>query len=61
MNNQQASYPAPLQDALNCDRLHQAFIIDNQGNEIPITRDMIEKSCDMLSAKNTLHPPHMQN
>ncbi|CAA0117543.1 Uncharacterised protein [BD1-7 clade bacterium] len=28
--------------------LFNAFVIDNDGNEIPITRAMIEKSCAAL-------------
>lgn len=35
-------------DALNADELHSACYIDENGNEIRITRDMIEKSCRIL-------------
>lgn len=35
-------------DALNADELHSARYIDEDGNEIPITRDMIDKSCRIL-------------
>lgn len=45
-NNQ----PAP--DALNADYLHSAFVIDKEGNEIRITRDMIIASCNQLSPES---------
>lgn len=38
-----------LTDVLNADELHCAFLIDEDGNEIPITRDMIDLSCEGLA------------
>lgn len=46
-NENKAQMP---QDTLNCDKLHQACIIDKSGKEVPITRAMIDKSCELLSA-----------
>lgn len=40
----------PAIDALNADYLHSAFIIDKEGNEIRITRDMITASCHHLAS-----------
>ena len=45
-------------DALNADYLHSAFIIDEQGNEVRITRDMIEESCDQLTSEEVESPSH---
>lgn len=33
-------------DLLNADELHSAFFIDEHGNEIPITREMIEQASE---------------
>lgn len=33
-------------DMLNCDTLHSACYIDENGKEIPITRSMIDRSCE---------------
>ena len=41
------------QDVLNLDELHSAYLIDDNGNEIRITREMIERSCEQLD----LHHP----
>mgnify|MGYP003499914804 CR=1 FL=1 len=38
-----------LTDVLNADDLHCAFLIDEQGNEIMITREMIDQACDGLA------------
>lgn len=38
-----------LKDVLNVDELHCAFLVDEQGNEIPITRAMIDQACEGLS------------
>lgn len=35
------------------ENLHDAYLIDEHGNEIPITRPMIESSCENLSPSNT--------
>ena len=42
----------PNQDILNADDMHSAFIVDEQGNEIPITREMIDSSCEQLIASD---------
>lgn len=44
----------PAIDALNADYLHSAFIIDKEGNEIRITRDMIAESCNRLASTEAL-------
>ena len=44
-------------DALNADYLHSAFIIDENGNEIRITRDMIKESCRQLVANDEAKSP----
>ena len=38
-----------LNDVLNADELHCAFFIDEEGNEIPITREMIDRACEGLA------------
>mgnify|MGYP000274174649 CR=1 FL=1 len=35
-------------DVLNADKLHQACIINHLGEEVPITRAMIDASCEQL-------------
>lgn len=35
-------------DALNADELHLANVIDEHGQEVAITRDMIEQSLEEL-------------
>lgn len=37
------------QDVLNADSLHQAALLDEQGNEQTITREMIDEAIDQLS------------
>ncbi len=44
-------------DALNADYLHSAYIIDEHGNEVRITRDMITESCKQLVAPNEVKSP----
>lgn len=44
-------------DALNADYLHSAFIIDEHGNEVRITRDMITESCKQLVASDEAKSP----
>ena len=44
-------------DALNADALHSACLIDENGKEVPITRDMIRHSCQQLEQAEN-HPPH---
>lgn len=39
------------EDALNADYLHSAFVIDANGKEIRITRDMITESCNQLASQ----------
>lgn len=34
--------------AISTDELHRACVLDEQGREIPITRDMIEQACKSL-------------
>lgn len=41
--------PEQTDDVLNADELHCAFLIDEHGNEVPITRDMIDSSCNGLA------------
>ncbi|NRB42479.1 MAG: hypothetical protein HRU20_29085 [Pseudomonadales bacterium] len=57
-NNQQHTNT----DWLNCDSLHQACFIDNDGIEIPITRAMIDHSCDVLThnASTSQHQNRVQ-
>ncbi len=43
------------QQALNCDDLHEACVIDHHGKEIPITQEMISESCEKLSQKTPLN------
>ena len=40
------------QDVLNADDMHSACLVDENGKEIPITRQMIENSCQQLSAEH---------
>jgi hypothetical protein len=54
MNTNQ--YQPPALDALNADYLHSAFIIDKEGNEIRITRDMITESCNRIASNEALTP-----
>lgn len=28
--------------------IHEAFVVDEKGNEVPITREMIDKAANML-------------
>ena len=39
-------------DLLNADTMHTACVIDDEGNEIPITREMIDASCQLLEQKS---------
>lgn len=45
-------------DALNADELHRANIIDEHGQEIAITRDMIEQSIEELISDSADSKPH---
>ena len=41
------------QDALNADSLHQATLLDDQGNEQIITREMINEAINQLAEPET--------
>ena len=51
----------PVVDALNADALHSAFIIDKEGNEIRITREMIVASCNKLFSNEEKQPQQNKN
>ena len=44
-------------DALNADYLHSAYLIDEEGNEVRITRSMILDSCNQLTSDEAFLPP----
>lgn len=44
-------------DILNADTLHQACIINKRGEEVPITRDMINRSCELLESIYSTEQP----
>lgn len=54
------THDQPVNDALNADFLHSAYIIDKEGNEIRITRDMIIACCNNLFS-NEDKKPHSRN
>lgn len=56
-----ATHKQPVLDALNADYLHSAFIIDKEGNEIRITRDMIVACCNQLAASGIRMPLPTKN
>lgn len=45
-----------LKDVLNADELHCAFLVDDEGNEVPITREMIDNACDGLAYRVKTDP-----
>ena len=51
----------PSIDALNADYLHSAFVVDNEGNEIRITRDMILACCNKLASNEAKKPQKPDN
>lgn len=45
-------------DVLNVDPLHSACVVDENGREIPITRDMIRQSCEQLEKEGQQQEQH---